>query len=122
MQEGTAGTIETDETETTSWTESVAPGGDSIFRTVEDGFNSAGHATWELFHQLPGHGAVIGGAIGLGAAMLVGVAELATACFAGYVSYRMFGYGEGLCEAIENAIRFESGKFDKEEIDRPLPD
>jgi len=121
MQEATVGTIETNGNESTSWTDSVAPGGDSIFRTVEDGFNSAGQATWEVFHHLPGHGAVIGGAIGLGAAMLVGVAELATACFAGYVSYRIFGYGEGLCEAIENAIRFESGKFDKEELDRPLP-
>jgi len=122
MQEGTVGTIETDEAESTSWTESVAPGGDSVFRTVEDGFSSAGQTTWEVFHHLPGHGAVIGGAIGLGAAMLVGVAELAAACFAGYVSYRVFGYGESLCQAIENAIKFESGKFDKEEIDKPLPD
>ncbi|SLM49510.1 protein of unknown function [Nitrospira japonica] len=122
MQEGTAGTIDTDRTESTSWTDSVAPGGNSVLRTVEDGVNSAGHATWEFFHHLPGHGAVIGGAMGLGAAMVVGVAELATACFAGYVSYRIFAYGESLCEAIENAIKFESGKLDKEEIDKPIPD
>lgn len=120
MQESTAGTIETAETESTSWTDSVAPGGDSVLRTVEDGFNSAGRTAWEFFHHLPGHGAVIGAAVGLGAAMVIGVAELATACFAGYVSYRIFGYGESLCEAIENTIKFESGKLDKDEIDKPI--
>src|SRR5215510_15547978 len=120
MQEATAGTIETDETESTSWTESVAPGGDSVFRTVEDGFNSAGQAAWEFFHHLPGHGAVIGGAIGLGAAMVVGVAELATENFAGYVSYRVFAYGESWCEAVENAIKFEKGALEKEELEKPV--
>jgi len=123
MQEATAGTIEMDETESTSWSDTIDPASpDSIIRTVEDGLNSAGRATWEFFHYVPGHGAIVGGAIGLGAAMVVGVAELATACFAGYVSYRIFAYGEGLCEAIENAIRFESGKMDKEEINKPIPD
>ena|SRR5215472_9316917 len=119
MQESTTDTMET---ESASWTDSVAPGGDSVFRTVEDGFNSLGQATWNLFHNLPGHGAILGGAVGLGAAMLVGVAELATACFTAYVSYRMFAYGEGLCEAIENAIKFEGGKLPMKEINKPIVD
>src|SRR5262245_66683983 len=119
MQESTTGTMET---ESASWTDSIAAGSTDALKTVEDGMGAIGEGTWKFFHDLPGHGAVIGGAIGLGAAMLVGVAELATACFAGYVSYRIFAYGEGLCEAIENAIRFESGKMDKEEIDKPIPD
>jgi len=122
MQEGTAGTIETDETESTSWTDAVASGSDNVLRSVEDGVNSAGQATWEFFHHLPGHGAVIGGAVGLGAAMFLGVAELATACFAGYVSYRIFAYGESVSEAVENAIKFESGKLEKKEYDKPIPD
>ncbi len=87
---------------------------------VEDGFNAAGSWTWEFFHNLPGHGAVIGGAVGLGAAMLFGVAELVTACFTAYVSYRMFAYGESLIEACENVIKFEEGKLDKEEIAKPI--
>lgn len=113
---------ETVETESTSWSESVAAGGTSALRTIEDGINSVGRATWEFFHHLPGHGTIVGGAVGLGAAMLVGVAELATACFTAYVSYRIFAYGETLCEAIENAIKFESGKLEKEELNKPVPE
>ena len=75
-----------------------------------------------LFTSSPGHGTIPGFAMGLGAAMLVGVAELATACFTAYISYRMFAYGESLSEAIENAIKFESGKLDKKEINKPIPD
>ena len=93
-----------------------------FFTTVEEGMDTAGNAVRDFFHHLPGHGVVVGGAVGLGAAMLVGVAELATACFTAYVSYRIFGYGESLSEAIENAIKFESGKLDKEELSKPLPD
>ena len=97
-----------------------ASSGYGIFTAVEDGMSTVGRASWEFFHDLPGHGVVVGGAIGLGAAMLVGVAELAAACFTAYVSYRMFGYGESLSEAVENAIRFESGSLSKEEINKPI--
>ena len=109
-------------TERASWTDSFAASGKGVLRTVEDGIGTIGRATWNFFHYLPGHGTVVGGAVGLGAAMLVGVAELATAAFTAYVSYRMFAYGESLSEAIEKGIRFEGGKLEKEEIDKPILD
>ena len=46
--------------------------------------------------RLPGPRDDSGFAMGLGAAMLVGVAELAAGCFTAYVSYRMFAYGESM--------------------------
>jgi hypothetical protein len=58
----------------------------------------------------------------LDVATLLGVGELAVGCFTAYVSYRYFAYGESLSEAIENAIKFESGKLRKKDLDRPLPD
>src|SRR5574337_1955603 len=103
MQDGTENTMNA---EATSWTDAVADSGKGVLKTIEDGANVAGRATWQFFHDVPGHGTLLGFGIGLGAAMVIGVAELATACFAAYVSYRMFGYGESLSEAIEKAIKF----------------
>lgn len=108
--------------ETTSWTDPAVDYGTGVLKTIEDGANAAGRATWDFFHHVPGHGTLLGGAVGLGAAMLVGVAELATACFTAYVSYRIFAYGESLSEAVENAIKFEGGRLEKEERDKPIPD
>jgi hypothetical protein len=117
MQDGTHNTMDA---ETTSWTDAVADSGKGVLKTIEDGVGAVGQATWEFFHHVPGHGTVLGGAVGLGAAMLVGVAELAAACFTAYVSYRVFAYGESLSEAIENAIKFEGGRLEKEERDKPI--
>jgi len=119
MQESTTGTIET---ESRSGADSAAESGMGVLTAVEEGMGTVGRATWEFFHHLPGHGVIAGGAVGLGAAMLVGVGELAVACFSGYVSYRVFAYGESLSEAIEKAIKFESGNLEKEEIEKPIPD
>lgn len=119
MQEGTNETVET---ETGSWTDSAADIGKGASQAMEGVWKSLGDGTWHLFHALPGKGVIPGFAVGLGAAMLVGVAELAAGCFTAYVSYRYFAYGESLSEAIENAIKFESGALDQKEIDKPIPD
>ena len=119
MQESTTDTMET---EAGARTDSVAVSGSGALKIVEEGMNTVGRATWEFFHHLPGHGTLVGGAVGLGAAMLVGVAELATAAFTAYVSYRVFAYGESLTEAIEKAIKFEAGRLEQEEIDKPIPE
>jgi hypothetical protein len=119
MQGSTNNTIET---ETGSWTDSAAESGKGAVQAMEEGWKALGRGTWHLFHALPGHGTVPGFALGLGAAMLVGVGELVAGCFTAYVSYRYFAYGESLSEAIENAIRFESGKLEKEELDKPIPE
>ena len=118
MEVSTTGTVET---ETESSPDSVAGGDKGIFHTIEDGLDAMGHGTRQLFHDLPGHGVIVGGAVGLGAAMLVGVGELAVAAFTAYVSYRYFAYGEPLAVAIEKAIKFEAGKLEEKEIDKPIP-
>ena len=74
------------ETETGSSSDSAAGNDRNIFHTLEDGLDAMGHGTRKLFHDLPGHGVIVGGAVGLGAAMLVGVGELAVAAFTAYVS------------------------------------
>lgn len=117
MEETIAGAMET---ETESSSDSVAGSDRSIFHTIEDGLDAMGHGTRKLFHDLPGHGVIVGGAVGLGAAMLVGVGELAVAAFTAYVSYRYFAYGEPLAVAIEKAIKFEAGKLEEKEIDKPI--
>ena len=117
MQDSTSNTMEA---ETASWTDSAAESGKVALKAMEEGWGAIGRGTWQFFHALPGHGTIPGFALGLGAAMLVGVAELATACFTAYVSYRMFAYGESLSEAIENAIKFESGKLEKKELTKPI--
>ena len=102
-------------------TDSIAEDGKGVMKSLDEGWAAIGRGTWHVFHALPGQGTIPGFAVGLGAAMLVGVAELATACFTAYVSYRVFAYGESLSEAIENAIKFEGGKLKKEELNKPCP-
>ena len=118
MEESTTGTMKM---ETGSLSESVAASGKDASLAAEDGWGAIGRGTWHFFHALPGHGTIPGFAVGLGAAMLVGVGELVAGCFTAYVSYRYFAYGESLSEAIENTIKFESGKLKKREIDKPIP-
>jgi hypothetical protein len=117
MEETTAGTMEM---QAESSSDSNAASDKTIFHTIEDGLDAMGHGTRKLFHDLPGHGVIVGGAVGLGAAMLVGVGELAVAAFTAYVSYRYFAYGEPLAVAIEKAIKFEAGKLEEKEIDKPI--
>ena len=103
---------------TVSLTNQVGEHGMEALQSVEKGVGTAGLWTWKFFHKLPGHGALIGGAVGLGAVMLIGVAETATACFTAYVTYRVFAYGESFTEAIENTIKFEKGDLAKEEREK----
>lgn len=119
MEDNSSNTMET---ETASSTDSGAESGKGAFQALEEGWGAIGQGTWHFFHALPGHGTLPGFALGLGAAMLVGVGELAAGCFSAYVSYRYFAYGESLSEAIEKAIKFESGKLEEKEIDKPLPE
>jgi hypothetical protein len=119
MQDSTNDTMETT---AASSTDSAQESGNDAIQLLEAGWTAIGQGTWHLFHALPGHGTIPGFAVGLGAATLFGVGELVAGCFTAYVSYRYFAYGESLSEAIENAIRFESGKLEKEELDKPIPE
>jgi hypothetical protein len=117
MPDSTKGTMET---ETASRTDSLSASGGDAMRTVEAGISAVGRETWNFFHNLPYQGAGIGFAVGLGAAMLVGVAELVAAGFTAYVTYRVFAYGESFTEAIEKTIRFEKGTLPDEEVKKPI--
>jgi hypothetical protein len=119
MEEGTADTMKT---ETESASDSVSESGKGVYQALEESWDALGTGVRHVFHALPGHGTIPGFAVGVGAAMLFGVAELAAGCFTAYVSYRYFAYGESLSEAIENAIKFESGKLGKKDLDRPIPE
>jgi hypothetical protein len=119
MEESTAGTMET---ESATLTDSVAASGKGAVKALEEGWEAIGTGVRHVFHVLPGHGTLPGFAVGVGAAMLFGVGELAVGCFTAYVSYRYFAYGESLSEAIEKAIKFESGTLEKKEINKPIPE
>jgi len=114
------GTDRTMETEPTPPPDSCSGSDIPLLRELEDGIGTAGRATWQFFHGLPFHGAIIGGAVGLYAATVFGVAELVAGGLSAYVTYRMFAYGETFLEALENTIKFEKGELPKEEIDRPV--
>lgn len=117
MQNSADGTMDQ---ETASLTDAGSASGKDALRSLEDGVSALGSRTWKFFHDLPGHGALIGGAVGLGAATLFGVAELAAAGLSAYVTYRVFAYGESWMEALENTIKFEKGELPEEEIKRPV--
>ena len=103
------------ETETTSWIDSVAEGGLSIVQSVDEGIGNVGRCTWEFFHEYPYLGGLLGGGLGLGAAMLVGVAELATAVITAYIGYRVFAYGESFTEAFAKSLQLRHGNLLEEE-------
>src|SRR5579885_3170593 len=109
----------TPETESLPLVNAITQPGMETLQAVEQGVSTVGGELWKFFHQLPYHGAGVGFGVGLGAAMLVGVPELVTACFAAYVSYRIFAYGESLCDAIEKTIKFEGGTLPDAEIEKP---
>lgn len=118
MEESTAGTMNT---ESATSTDSVAAGGKGAYQVLEEGWEAIGTGVRHVFHALPGHGTIPGFALGVGAAMAFGVGELVAGCFTAYVSYRYFAYGESLSEAIEKAIKFEAGKLEEKEINKPIP-
>jgi hypothetical protein len=103
------------ETHTTSWTDAVATGGRSVVQSAEEGIGAVGRCTWEFFHDFPYLGGLIGGGLGLGAAMLIGVAELAAAVVTAYIGYRVFAYGESFTEAFAKSIELREGKLLEEE-------
>ncbi|MBI3796902.1 MAG: hypothetical protein HY268_08035 [Deltaproteobacteria bacterium] len=113
MPESTSGT---EDPQTASWTDSVAASGRDALRSIEGGIGTVGRGVWEVFRELPILGALIGGGLGLGAAIAVGVGELAVTLIASYVGYRMLAYGETITEAFEKSIELREGKLLDEEI------
>jgi hypothetical protein len=108
-------TSDSGDTQTTSGTDAVATGGWSVVQSAEDGIGAVGRYTWECLHDYPYLGGVLGGGLGLGAAMLLGVAELATAVFTAYIGYRVCAYGESVTEALEKSLALRHGEHLEEE-------
>lgn len=113
MPDSTSGT---EGPQTASLTDSVVASGKDALRSVEGGLGTVGRGIWEVFRELPILGALIGGGLGLGAALTIGVGELAVTLIGAYVGYRMLAYGETLTEAFEKSIEFREGKLLDEEI------
>jgi hypothetical protein len=114
--------------ETTSWTGSVFACGNEALLTLEEGVSKIGNSIWEVLHEHPYVGAVIGGGLGFGAAVLLGgVAELAVTALAAYTGYRIVAYGEPLTEAFAKSILLRGGSSelleemheeDKEQVEK----
>jgi hypothetical protein len=113
MPDSTSGILET---QTTSWADSVAAIGKDALLSVEGGLGMVGRGIWTVFRELPILGALIGGSVGLGAAIAVGVGELAVTLVAAYVGYRMLAYGESVTEAFEKSIELREGTLLEEEF------
>ena len=96
----------------------VSHNGSHLFGGLEDAISSAGRLTCDFFHDVPIQGAIVGGAVGLYAATVLGVAELIAAGLSANIAYRMFALGESLPKACENTIKFETGELPK--TDREL--
>lgn len=103
--------------ETTSGTESVVDYGKESLLGVEAMMFGAGRWAWGTLHGRPYLGAVVGGSLGFGAAVLLGVAELAVTAAAAYTGYRMLAYKESLVEALEKMIVARKGEL-LEEIEK----
>ena len=97
--------------ETTSGTGSVFSYGKDALLSVEAGIAGAGTWTWEALRERPYAGVVIGGGLGFGAAVLLGVAELAVTVLTAYAGYRILAYNETLVEAFEKSLMFRSGEL-----------
>ena len=102
--------------ESASWTDPLATGATEAVRSIEEGMESVGKGIWEFFHDHPRVGGTLTGGVGLGAAMAVGVAELAVTVVAGYLGFRMFAYGESFSEALEKSIELRKGELPDEEL------
>jgi hypothetical protein len=107
------------ETPMTSWTDSVATGGRSVVQSAEEGIGAVGRCTWDFFHDYPYLGGLLGGGLGLSAAMLLGVGELATTVLTAYIGYRVFAYGESVTEALAKSLALRHGERLEEEQRRP---
>lgn len=108
------------DTKTASSTDSGSAGGEEHARKLDEAA-ALHNPLWKYIRNyMPFNGAVIGGAVGVGAATLFGVGELAVGAFCAYVTYRVYAYGETWADAVENSIRFEKGELSKEEIDKSV--
>ncbi|MBI3799856.1 MAG: hypothetical protein HY268_23145 [Deltaproteobacteria bacterium] len=100
--------------ETRSWLGSVFACGNEALLTIEGGVSGIGTSVWEALHEHPYMGAVIGGGLGFGAALLLGgVAELAVTALTAYAGYRILAYGESLTEAFAKSILLRGGTSER---------
>jgi hypothetical protein len=100
--------------ETTSWLGSVFTCGNEALLSIEGGVAGIGTSLWDALHEHPYMGAVIGGSLGFGAAVLLGgVAELAVTALTAYAGYRILAYGESLSEAFAKSILLQEGSSER---------
>lgn len=96
--------------ETMSWIGSVFACGKEVLLIIEGGVSGIGNSVWEALHEHGYIGAVVGGGLGFGAAVLLGgVAEVALTALTAYAGYRMLTYGESLSDAFAKSILLRGG-------------
>lgn len=104
------------ETENTSWTDPILRNSMEALHSVEEGLDSVTCGIGEVFHDHPKAGTIVCGGLGLGAAMVIGVAELAATLVTGYLGYRMLARGESFTEALEKSLQLRQGQLRKEDM------
>jgi len=96
--------------ETMSWTGSVFACSKEALLIIERGVSGIGNSLWEALHEHGYIGAVVGGGLGFGAAVLLGgVAEVGLTALTAYAGYRMLTHGESFSEAFANTILLKGG-------------
>lgn len=107
MSNGTSAAIGA---ETMSWIDSVFACGKEVLLIIERGVARISNSLWEALHEHGYIGAVVGGGLGFGAAVLLGgVAEVGLTALTAYAGYRMLTYGESLGQAFANTILLKGG-------------
>jgi hypothetical protein len=76
--------------------------------TIEIRAEHVGDRLWHLLKRRPLVGVALAGAVGLAAAMWVGVPELAVGAGACYFAYRVLRNGEPPSQALQDVMRIRS--------------
>ena len=105
--------------ETTSWTAPIAAAGDNILESVDGGLGTVFGWVGGIFLSRPYLGATLTGGLALGAAMVIGVAEVIFTLGMGYVGYRVLAYRESVVEALAKSIELRHGKLPEGEEQEP---
>ena len=76
-------------------------------RALEHGFERAGDVFWKMLKRRPYVGVGLAVGAGLGAAMVIGAAELGIGIAAGYAAYQMLKRHAPPSEALRKALNLE---------------
>jgi hypothetical protein len=88
--------------------------GRQVATVIASELGKTAERSWAVLQEHPYVGGVLAGAVGVGAAMVTGMGELAAGVAIGYGAYLMLAKGEAPMQAIGDAIAFERGQGPRE--------